>query len=67
MDMNWQLELCVRVQALGDKPNQEQIDMLEGWILDNVPSIEYGKIWHTLPRPLSTDFSMRAAELGYFQ
>jgi hypothetical protein len=62
--MNWELELSVRVQTLGDKPNQSQLDKLEVWILENVPASEYRNIWFKLPGELSTKFSMRAAELG---
>jgi hypothetical protein len=62
--MNWQINLSVALQLLGDNPSQEQLGNLETWIIHNVPRDAWGGIAWALPSDLVTDFRMRYAENG---
>ena len=61
----WSTMLYNRVDALGDNPSDEQLDKLSNWIIENVPYVVWDRIAWQLPGKLSTEFRMRAAEMGY--
>lgn len=61
----WQKQLTIKLETLGDNPTAEQRQILESWVLEHVPAAFWRDVAPTLPMELCEAFMMRGAEMGF--